>query len=489
MKKGNTHSILIGAFFVVVFGALFFFFSQMGGDAQLTGAQVIEFSPSVVTVLDVSPGTVYQGATRQLNITGVDFNSSAVLFIENVSILSTIVVSDSLIEANVSVPITAVNNSYDVAITQDNESSTLPAGLNIREGPFRYTPINVTPADGYINSSPGLNVVNLTYNLSTWSGIDPSLVSIVEGYIELTNLNTSSVLYLNLANWTNSGNVFTLQFDEHNYTEDGSYLGEIYLNVSFNGTTVEREYYSYLGVGGPTCTMIGPCTIVGTVGILTTYVINMTDATLPILGCAFLTPVAGCSVAPGPGAACTISCTAPAAGVFSAGLVSNATGSFCIPFPFAGGLPCTFTFTAPPPPPSTGGGSGGGTNSYPGNAICPQYCKDPKYSHVSICQNPPCVYLSAEQPAQTTQPVVSAPVPKPVIQSKPVVQSVVEQKAVEVSLPQQSPVQELRKPMPPLPMPVEQQSSGSSAVLTVVALLAIVGGLVYWQFFYKHKRK
>ncbi len=486
VKKASTHTILLSAFFVVVFVALFFMFSQLKQENQLTGAQVVEFSPSVVTVLNVSPGIVYQAATRQLNITGIDFNSSAVLFIENVSILSTIVVSDSLIEANVSVPITAGNNSYDVTITQDNESSTLPAGLKIREGPFRYTPVNVTPPDGYINNSPGLSVVNLTYNMSTWSGIDPSLVSIVEGYIELTNLNTTSEFSLNLANWTNSGNVFTLQFAEHNYTENGDYLGEIYLNVSVNGTVVEREYYSYLGVGAPTCTLLGPCTVVGTVGVLTTYVINISDASLPITGCAFLSAVAGCSVAPGPGAACTISCTAPAAGVFSAGLVANDSASFCVPFPFVGGLDCDFTFTAPPPPPSGGGGSGGGTNSYPGGAICPTYCKDPKYSHVDICRNYPCAALAAEQPKQTTQPVAAPPVPKPVVQSKSVPEPVVESKPVEVSLPPaEAPVQELKKPVP-LPMPVEE-SSPSSTALVVVVLLALVAGLVYWQFFYKRK--
>ncbi len=490
MKKGSTHAILISAFFVVVFGALFFIFSMMKEGQTPTAASVVEFTPSVVAVMGVSPSSVFQGAAVQLNISGVDFNSSAVLFIENVSVLSIIVVNDTLIEANISIPITAGDGVYDVNITQDGENASLIGGLTILEGPFDPSTLtNVTPASGYINNS---DIINLTYNISTAFGVDYSLVSIVEGYIEIKNLNTSSETILNLTNWTSAGEIFTMMFAEHNYSEDGDYAGEIYVNISVNGTIVEHEYYSYFGVGDVGCFFAaGTCHFNATVGTPFSIAIPIFAASPPITSCSFTVGFPpGCSVAPGPGAACTINCTPTTAGFFSWTL--NAVDPPpCFP------AACIANITgSPPPPPSLGGGGGGGSNPYPPRDCCCQL--GPLKGEILSgrdCLNAPSNKrcdrstqnindAACKQPAPVS---IVAPPPKPklVVQAPAPQPPVTEQNNVhtQAAPPRAPPVsKEVQKPV------AIEKTSSQSIVLAVLAVLIIIAGLVYLQFFYKHKR-
>ncbi len=227
---------------------------------SLTGLQA--FEPSVLTINGSFPSNVSQAAAVQLDITGADFNSSAVLSISNpnVTVLSLVVVNATLIQANISVSINASDGLYDMTINQTTDSSTLVGGLNITEGPFDVSTLaNVTPVDGYLvfnTSSNTSDAVNLTYNITTAFGVNKSQVNVTGGWINLTNLNTSNSAVLNLTAATDPQGTFTLQFAENTFTEEGTYLGEMYLDLLVDGTYVEREYYVYLGVGAepPLCT-------------------------------------------------------------------------------------------------------------------------------------------------------------------------------------------------------------------------------------------
>src|SRR5574342_104966 len=226
-----------------------------------TGLQT--FEPSVLTVTSISPTNVSQAATVQLDINGTDFNSSAVLNFSNpnITVLSLIVVNTTLIQANISVSINASEGLTDVIINQTTEESTLPGALNVTEGPFDPTTLtNVTPADGYLSlnsSSTTPAPVNLTYNITTAFGVNKSQVNITGGYINLTDLNTSNSTVLNLTNATDPQGTFTLQFAENTFSEAGTYLGEMYLDLIVDGTPVEADFYVYLGVGSepPICTL------------------------------------------------------------------------------------------------------------------------------------------------------------------------------------------------------------------------------------------
>ncbi len=491
----HKHTNLLWVFIGVIFCALFLVFS-LPKSIQLsepTGAQVVEFTPSVVTVSSVSPGSVYQMATVQLNITGADFNSSAVVTIENVTVFTPVVVNSSLIEVNITVPLSAGEGVYDINVTQDSESSSLLGGLTILEGPFDPSTLtNVTPEDGYIDNG---EVLNLTYNVSTAFGVDPSTFNITGGYIEIENLNTSNDTYLDLVSWTSSGGIFTVVFEEHNFTEDGDYFGELYLNVSDGIVDVEREYYSYFGVGFITCFMsAGTCSFNASVGVPFAFNVSIFAATLPITSCLFGAGAPpGCSVAPGAGAPgrCEISCTPTLAGFFTWTLFANDSASSCAP------VTCIANITGSPPPPSTGG-SGGGSNPYPAkNCCCLEGSLKGKITVGKDCQNSPhnanCRKSTENtedpvcKPAQVVQPVAVPPVQKPAVQSKPVQQPALEQKPVEVYVP---PVQELKKTMPPLPAPVDPVGpveQPSSFALAAVLVLGALGFLVYWQFFRRHK--
>lgn len=503
----HKHTNLLWIFLGIIFCALFLVFSlpkNMQAPVP-TGAQVIEFTPSVITVSSVSPSSVYQMATVQLNITGADFNSSAVVSIENVTVFTPVVVNDTLIEVNITVPLSSSEGIYDINVTQDNESASLISGLTILEGPFDPSTLtNVTPASGYTFRN---TILNLTYNVTVAFGVDSSIINITGGYIEVVNLNTSNETYLNLTNWTNTAGIFTFQFAEHNFSEDGTHFGELYLNVSDGIVEEEREYYSYLAVGSP-------CFAVSVLGGSCCEPGAPVSGVLGFGGCDGTTTVCGqdyeCEPIFLPGLTpATLTCPAGAVTctfdfLLQSGLFCELGGSggFC-PGDCFFDTTCTIpTYSCPPgssmgalgvagtkvctAPPPSGGGGGGGSNSYTGNVICPTYCKDPKYSHVSVCSQPPCAALTIEQPAQTTQPVVAAlSVPKVELKKPP--QPIPEQKPVEVYVP---PAREFK--MPPLPAPVEpveqQSSSNQSLVFAVIAVWALLAVFVYWRLLRANKR-
>lgn len=408
MKKGSTHSILIGAFFAVVFGALFFFFSQID-DAQPTGAQVFEppvLSPSVVTLLRISPNNVSQASTLEYSLTGVEFDSSAVVSTSNpdVAVLSTVVVNDTLILVNMTVAINATTGLYDVIVTQGVDSSILPGSLEIYEGPFDPgSLINLSAGYFAFNySTNSTEPVTLIYNITTAAGVDKSIVEIEGGYAEVTDINTTNVTIINLSSAVDPEGTFTLTFDPVIFYEEGDYEVELYLDVLVNGEYVEREYYGpYFGVGVDHesygqyfgadigCTPTG-CNIAGQATVPVVVNVPVLFAITPMTSCVAVGAPAGCSAAVGVGAQCVVSCTVASSGAGVFQLLSSDSSGACAP------AVCTYSFSAAPtptptvPPPSGGGGGGGGTNSYTGSVICPSYCKQAKYSKVAICASSAC---------------------------------------------------------------------------------------------------
>ncbi|MEM3154116.1 MAG: hypothetical protein QW165_00930 [Candidatus Woesearchaeota archaeon] len=246
-KEGAKKLVFAGLILVIALSVVFVWQNDAPKYVVLTGLQVYE--PAVLGITNVSPGFVHQAATVQLNVTGTGFNSSAVLFFSNpdISVLSLVVVNSTLVEVNVSVAINVSPGFYDVTINQITDESTLPAALEVLEGPFDVSTLtNVTPDDGYINTSETLN---LTYNITTASGVDKSSVNVIGGWINITNLNTSNWTVLNMTSAIDPEGTFTVQFEEHTFIEEGYYLGEMYLDLEVDGEYVEREYYVYFGVG------------------------------------------------------------------------------------------------------------------------------------------------------------------------------------------------------------------------------------------------
>lgn len=244
MKDDNwvKHLVPLLGSIGLILGVLFIAFSSQHG---FTGLQV--FSPSAVVLSGVSPSTVFQAATIQLNLTGSDFNSSAVVSISNpdISVLSTVIENSSLITVNISVLINATAGLYDVNVTQGSDSSALVGVLNVSEGPFNLSSL-VSLSALYFSTN---YTVNLTYNITTAPGVSKSQVNITGGWMNLTNLNTSNSTLLGLANATDPEGTFTFQFDEFTFAEQGYYEAEIYLDLIVDGEYIEREYYAYVQVG------------------------------------------------------------------------------------------------------------------------------------------------------------------------------------------------------------------------------------------------
>jgi len=232
-----------GGFFSTVWDWVTWFFT--GGPTA-----AVTFAP-VVAISAVSPDTVYQGASLDLELAGSDFNSSAVVSISNpdVDILSTIIQNPNSILVNIDVSINAVPGTYDVTVTQGTQSSSVD--LTVVEGPFDPSTLtNLTPSYFLTGAS-----ANLTYNITTASGVDKLDVTITGGYMEVTNTDTNTSTNLNLTNAIDPEGTFTLIFDAMTFTEDGNYVAEIYLDLYIDNEYVEREYYVYFSV----CLLPPPC--------------------------------------------------------------------------------------------------------------------------------------------------------------------------------------------------------------------------------------
>lgn len=459
MKNGSTHSILIGAFFVVVFGALFFFFSQMGDYAQPTGAQVFEppvLSPSVVTLLSISPNNVSQASTLEYSLTGVEFDSSAVVSTSNpdVAVLSTVVVNDTLILVNMTVAINATTGFYDVVVTQGVDSSILPSSLEIYEGPFDpATLVNLSAGYFAFNySTNSTEPVTLIYNITTAPGVDKSIVEIEGGYAEVTDVNTSNVTIINLSSAVDPEGTFTLTFDPTIFYEEGDYEVELYLDLEVDEEYVDREYYGpYFGVGILGCIPAG-CNIVGQATVPVSVNVPVLFAITPMTSCVAVGAPAGCSAAVGVGAQCVVSCTVASAGAGVFQLLSSDSSGACAP------AVCSYSFSPAPtptptvPPPSGGGGSGGGTNSYTGSVICPSYCKQAKYSNVAICASAACqaaASIKAGPPPGVTYSGPSEEEKVPPVHSPP------KNEPINIQMPPESRVPLDRRTVPEEQLPVE----------------------------------
>jgi len=257
-EKIHKHTTLLWVGLGIIFLGIFLFYAYSSPQLQSpTGFQVVDADNDTIIESDncpdvansgqedidadsigdacdflyqVTPTTVAQGASVQLDILGNNFTSATVSIeytgggfspTSPITIVEQTIVSSTLIQAEISVDGLADLGGYDVIVSQDNISQEL--GIAVTEGPL-------DPASAVYEITNTSNTTTISVNISTAAFVDKSSVNITGGNLTLVNNETNETVVLNITSVVDPEGTFTITFQE--YGLGGTYLPTLSLDVS-----------------------------------------------------------------------------------------------------------------------------------------------------------------------------------------------------------------------------------------------------------------